>query len=257
VTATLTNPATGESERVHSDFLAGCDGGDSRARTLAEIVTTGDSYPQTFVMADFADASGFGREAHLFFTRHGSVESFPLPGDRRRWIVQTLQLLRPPPPGLLVDTVRQRTGVDLVDSDCSFESAFAVRHRLAQRYFQGRVALCGDAAHLMSPVGGQGMNVGFGDAVALAGVLTRGLRRGADAEPLLADYSRRRQAVAKIAIDRAARGMWMGTRRGRLAGLWREPLLRLLLSPPLCRKLPAYFAMLTLPANPPAPENSP
>ena len=138
------------------------------------------------------------------------------------------------------------------NSACSFESAFAVHHRLAKRYFRGRVALCGDAAHLMSPVGGQGMNVGFGDAAGLAGALTTCLRQGADAEPLLADYSRRRQTVAKIAIGRAARGMWLGTRRGRLAGLWREPLLRLLLAPPLCHELPPYFAMLTLPANPPA-----
>ena len=253
VTATLTDLVSGQDERVRSDFLVGCDGGDSRVRPLMEIAATGGNYPQTFVMGDFADASGFANEAHLFFTRYGSVESFPLPGGRRRWIIQTEQLLRPPPAGLLVGAVRQRSGVDLAGCDCSFESAFAVRHRLAQRYFRGRVALCGDAAHLMSPVGGQGMNVGFGDAAALAGALVACLRQGAAVELLLEDYSRRRQTVAKIAIDRAARGMWLGTRRGWLAGLWREPLLRLVLAPPLCRALPPYFAMLTLPGPPQPP----
>ena len=248
-TATLHDLSSGRNEQVHCAFLIGCDGGDSRVREQAGIATTGGNYPQAFVMADFTDRTGFASEAHLFFTRDGSVESFPLPGGRRRWIIQSSQLLRPPPPGLLVEAVRQRTGVDLNDGDCFFESAFTVGHRLAQRFFYRRVALCGDAAHLMSPVGGQGMNVGFGDAALLAVALASCLRHGVESEPLLDDYSRQRRAVAQIAIGRAARGMWMGTRRGRLAGLWREPVLRLLLSPPLCRQLPAYFAMLTLPGS--------
>jgi 2-polyprenyl-6-methoxyphenol hydroxylase-like FAD-dependent oxidoreductase len=247
VTATLHDLASGWTEQVHSAFLIGCDGGDSRVREQAGIATTGGNYPQAFVMADFTDSTGFASQAHLFFTRHGSVESFPLPGGRRRWIIQTEELLRPPPAGLLVDAVRRRTGIDLTGSDCSFESAFAVGHRLARRYFSGRVALCGDAAHLMSPVGGQGMNVGFGDAAGLAEVLVASLHHGADADPLLADYDRRRAVVAKIATGRAARGMWLGTRRGWLANLWRDPLLRLLLAPPLCHRLPPYFAMITLP----------
>ena len=253
VNATLRSVTTGRDEPVPCGWLAGCDGGDSRVREQTGIASTGSSYPQTFVMADFADASGLGGEAHLFFTREGSVESFPLPGGRRRWIVQTDRLQRPVPPGLINQTVRQRTGIDLADSRCSFESAFAVRHRLARRYQQGRVVLCGDAAHLMSPVGGQGMNVGFGDAAALAGILAASIRHGANAASSLADYSRQRKAVAKAATGRAARGMWLGTRQGRLAGLWREPLLRLLLAPPLCHRLPPYFAMLTLPHAPPEP----
>jgi len=257
VTAILRCLTTGREEALHCAFLAGCDGGDSLVRSLAEIATAGGDFPQTFVMADFADDSGLAAQAHLFFTRHGSVESFPLPGNQRRWIVQTDQLLRPVPAELMTETVRQRTGIKLGRSRCDFTSAFAVRHRLVQRYFRGRVALCGDAAHLMSPVGGQGMNVGFGDAARLAGHLASCLRHGADPEPLLADYSRQRRKVAQIAIGRASRGMWMGTRQGRLAGLWREPLLRLLLSPPLCRKLPPYFAMLTLPDSLPHPESLP
>jgi 2-polyprenyl-6-methoxyphenol hydroxylase-like FAD-dependent oxidoreductase len=150
--------------------------------------------------------------------------------------------------------VLRRTGIDLSGARCSFDSAFAVRHRLAQRYFHGHVLLCGDAAHLMSPVGGQGMNVGFGDAAHLARVIDACQLRGANSGQLLADYSSQRQAVARIAIGRAARGMWLGTRRGRMAGLWREPLLRLLLSAPLSRKLPPYFAMLTLADRWPLPE---
>lgn len=253
VTATLQNVATGMNEPVQSPWLAGCDGGDSSVRSLAGIASSGGDYPQTFVMADFADASALASQAHLFFTRHGSVESFPLPGNRRRWIVQTVQLLRPVPAGFMTDTVRRRTGVDLSGSRCSFTSAFAVRHRLAEAYCRGRIALCGDAAHLMSPVGGQGMNVGFGDAAHLADALDMCLGSGIEPVAFLNRYSKQRREVAQTAIGRAARGMWMGTRTGPLAGLWRDPLLRLLLSPPLCRSLPPYFAMLTLPDNPPPP----
>jgi 2-polyprenyl-6-methoxyphenol hydroxylase-like FAD-dependent oxidoreductase len=246
VKVALRQAQTGEEQSVECDWLVGCDGGDSLVRKLVKIATHGGDYPQTFVMADFTDASGLADQAHLFFTRDGSVESFPLPGERRRWIVQTDRLQRPVPPGLVVESVLRRTGIDLTGTRCSFDSAFAVRHRLAQRFFHGRVLLCGDAAHLMSPVGGQGMNVGFGDAAHLAMVIDACQQPGANPEQLLANYSRQRQAVARIAIGRAARGMWLGTRRGRFAGLWREPLLRLLLSPPLSHKLPPYFAMLTL-----------
>lgn len=252
VTATLRRVADGSEETVCSAWLAGCDGGESLVRSLAGLPVSGGSYPQTFVMADYADASGLGGAAHLYFTRHGSVESFPLPGGRRRWIIQTDSLQRPVPPGLLATAVRQRTGIDLAGSTCSFESAFAVRHRLADRYAQGRVVLCGDAAHLMSPVGGQGMNVGFADAAALAEVLVNA-SPGGEPTPALAEYGRMRRRVAQIAIGRAARGMWMGTRRGPLAALWREPLLRLLLAPPISRSLPPYFAMLTMPGNPATP----
>jgi 2-polyprenyl-6-methoxyphenol hydroxylase-like FAD-dependent oxidoreductase len=207
-------------------------------------------------MADVVDHSGLGDQAHLFFTRYGSVESFPLPAGRRRWVAQTGQDLAPPSPEYLTETVHQRTGIDLRDATLYFSSTYPVGWLLAQRYHRGHTALCGDAAHLMSPVGGQGMNVGFADAGWLATLLTACCREGRAAEPLLAGYGQARRAAARIAIGRAARGMWLGTRCGRLTGLWRDPLLRLLLAPPLRRRLPSYFAMLTLPHTVPAAGHS-
>ena len=232
---------------IHCTFLIGADGGRSHVRQLAGITSDSGSYPQNFVMADFADHSGFGDQAHLFFTRHGSVESFPLPKGHRRWVVQSGAWPDPVPSGYLAEAVRRRTGIDLDGCTQFFSSAYTVGWLLANSYHRGRIALCGDAAHVMSPVGGQGMNVGFADAGWLAKLLIACCRQGAAAEPLLADYSQARRTAARMAIGRAARGMWLGTRRGRLAGLWRDPLLRLLLAPPLRRWLPPYFAMLTLP----------
>jgi 2-polyprenyl-6-methoxyphenol hydroxylase-like FAD-dependent oxidoreductase len=203
-------------------------------------------------MGDFADKSNFGDQAHLFFTRHGSVESFPLPGGCRRWVVQAEERLEQVPPRFVAEEVCRRTGINLDGCEKYFTSSYAVGRLLAQHYHDGRIALCGDAAHLMSPVGGQGMNVGFADAAWLATVLIACCRGGAEAEPLLDNYGQNRRKAALIATGRAARGMWLGTRRGRLSCLWRDPLLHLLLAPPLRRWLPPYFAMLTLPHTLPA-----
>lgn len=89
VTATLREGDAGQPYHLRCAFLVGADGGHGRVRQLAGIAATTGSYPRHFVMADFADRSGFGDQAHLFFTRDGSVESFPLPGGRRRWVVQS------------------------------------------------------------------------------------------------------------------------------------------------------------------------
>jgi len=252
VTAMLREGDAAQAHPVRCAFLIGADGGHSRVRQLAGIAADTGSYPQNFAMADFADHSGFGGQAHLFFTRHGSVESFPLPMGRRRWVVQSWKGPNPDPPGFLVEAVHQRTGIDLSDCTQFSASAYAVGWLLAQRYYRGRIALCGDAAHLMSPVGGQGMNVGFADVAWLATLLSACCREESAAEPLLAGYGEARRQAARVAIDRAARGMWLGTRRGPWSGLWRDPLLHLLLAPPLCRRLPPYFAMLNLPHTLPA-----
>jgi len=252
VTASLQESESIHPQWVHCDFLVGADGARSRVRQITGITTDNGNYSQSFVMGDFVDTSNFGDQAHLFFTRHGSVESFPLPESRRRWVVQTEERLEKVPPEFLPAEVYRRTGIDLAGSYSCFTSSYAVGRLLVQHYHDGRIALCGDAAHLMSPVGGQGMNVGFADAAWLAKVLIACCREKADPEPLLADYGQNRRKAARIATRRAARGMWLGTRRGRLSCLWRDPLLRLLLAAPLRQRLPPYFAMLTLPYTFPA-----
>lgn len=252
VTVILRAGETSGPYRLRGAFLVGADGGRSRVRQLAGIAVTAGSYPHHFAMADFADRSGLGDQAHLFFTRGGSVESFPLPAGRRRWVVQADGQPVPVPAAFLTEAVHRRTGIALHDCERFFCSDYAVSWLLAERYHRGRIALCGDAAHLMSPVGGQGMNVGFADAAWLAEALLACCRDGAAAEPLLTRYGEARREAARLAIGRAARSMWLGTRRGPLAGLWRNPLLSLLLKPPLRHQLPPYFAMLTLPYTRPA-----
>ena len=112
------------------------------------------------------------------------------------------------------------------------------------------MSLCGDAAHLMSPIGGQGMNTGFADAEFLADALVGIVRHGRPAEPLLAAYERFRGQAARSAIFRAGWGMWLGTWRGKALSVLRDAFLRyVMLRPILSQHIGAFYAMLTIPYN--------
>jgi len=248
VTARVKKTDTTEVKQVTASFLVGCDGHRSTVRDLAGIKLTGEKeYPVCFLMADFADNSGLGDEAHIFFSRYGSVESFPLPNGRRRWILQTDHLINPPDITLLIRDVQRRTGYELKNSKCFSESMFRTRRFVCRRYHSDRVALCGDAAHVMSPIGGQGMNTGFADAEFLAEALFKHFSNSEDFQALFEEYDHFRRLAFTVAATRAERGMWMGTRRGKLASVLRLFLVKALLGPIFNKSLPAYFAMLTIP----------
>jgi 2-polyprenyl-6-methoxyphenol hydroxylase-like FAD-dependent oxidoreductase len=112
------------------------------------------------------------------------------------------------------------------------------------------VILCGDAAHLMSPIGGQGMNTGWADAEFVAEMLHMIERHGACPARLLRAYDRCRRRAAATARRRAAAGMWLGTRTGVVRSLLRDLFMRhLLFRGPLSAHVGPYFAMLTIPYN--------
>jgi len=231
---------------VEARFAVACDGGRGRMRDLVGIAAPDRSYPCHFAMADYVDRSGLGEDAHLYFTPEGSVESFPLPGGRRRWVVQTDRRLDSVPDGLICRLARDRAGVGPEVGDrLPGASTFTPRRFHCARYHQGRVALCGDAAHGMTPAGGQGMNTGFADAEFLAEVLASG-----DPLALLPAYTRYRRRAASAAIFRAGWGMRLGTWRGRLASRLRDLILgRVLCAGPVGRRMGAFYAMLTIPHN--------
>jgi len=229
-------------------FLVGGDGHRSLVRAAAGLTVREKIYPQRFIMADFTDRSELGKEARLFFTPEASVESFPLPGGWRRWIVLAGELNDEGPAEYLIRTVRCLTGYNLSADLVRFISIFGARRMVVNRYHAGRVLLAGDAAHVMSSIGGQGMNTGFADAEMLAEILPRVLRQPATTPACFAAYDRVRRTAFEVAAERAERGMWLGTLQGRVASWLRKLFIRrVLFSGMMEHRLAPHFAMLTIP----------
>lgn len=240
--------ASGAPMETRCRYLAGCDGHRSTVRAVAGFTAREKAYPQRFVMADFADHSGLGVEARLFFAPEASVESFPLPGGWRRWIVLANHMHDESPVQYLVRTVERLAGYNLGKTPARFVSAFGARRMLVNCYHAGRVVLAGDAAHTMSSIGGQGMNTGFADAEMLAEILAGALAEPASVPRRFATYDRVRRAAYKAAADRAERGMWLGTLQGSGASWFRKHFIRgVLFSRFMEHRLAPHFAMLTIP----------
>jgi 2-polyprenyl-6-methoxyphenol hydroxylase-like FAD-dependent oxidoreductase len=236
--------------RLSARWLVTCDGSRSRVREMLGVRAPGKNYPCHFVMGDFIDRTRFGDEAHLFFMADGAVESFPLPGGLRRWIVQAPEAMQSVPADFISEVVKRRTGFELAPEDQTNGSTFNPRRFNCERYHTGRVIFCGDAAHGMSPIGGQGMNTGFADAEFLAEILPSIIQRGEPAAPLLAAYQRFRRKAAKTAAFRAEWGMWFGTWRGKLRSHLRDFLIRNIACRwPLAQRMGPLYAMLTIPFN--------
>ena len=236
----------GTEQDLTAAYVVACDGHDSALRRMLGVPISRKQYPVSFVMGDFPDATTWQSEAHLFFSPRGSIESFPLPHNQRRWIALTD--CPNPDTEVLVAQVRTITGCKLEGSAELWHSSFTPERILARSFFRDRVVLCGDAAHVMSPIGGQGMNTGFADAWNLASVLRKLHQAHEPHAPMFAGYESNRRHAFRIAANRAARGMWLGTRTGQLPSAMRAFILRhALSSSPFSRYLATYFSMLSIP----------
>jgi 2-polyprenyl-6-methoxyphenol hydroxylase-like FAD-dependent oxidoreductase len=200
---TVTVAREGEPEHlIRARYLVGADGMHSIVREQAGIGFRGDRYEQSFVLADVrmrwllsAD------EVMLFFSPAGLVVVAPLPGGRHR-IVATMESA-PEQPAIadvqrLLETRGPTVGAARID-ELIWSSRFRVHHRVAERYRSGRIVLAGDAAHVHSPAGGQGMNTGIQDAVALGHALAAVLNGQPGDDPLDA-YERSRKPVAERVV---------------------------------------------------------
>ena len=217
VRATLRRP-DGSDETFETPYLAGCDGAGSTVRESLRIGFPGGTYQGRFYVAD-VDASGpaSNDELHVDLGHADFVIVFPLrePG-RVRLVGMVSETLASDT--LSFDDVRGRAVDDLAlrVATVHWFSTYRVHHRVAHRFRDGRVFLLGDAAHIHSPVGGQGMNTGIGDAANLAWKLAAVLR-GAAGDALLDSYEPERIAFARRLVATTDRVFTVVTKRGRVA----------------------------------------
>lgn len=198
--------ASGIADPISASYLIGADGVDSTVRTLAGLPFAGSRYRDHYVMGDYPDTTNFGATAALLLHAEGIVESFPLPGGLRRWVAWH----RPTDTTPLTGLVERRTGYR-VDADAALmHSRFRCSRRAVAQMARGRVILIGDAAHEVSPIGGQGMALGLLDAAALAPLLAAsGTTTSVQPVPL-AGFSRDRLRAAARAGRQAHLNMALG-----------------------------------------------
>ena len=224
-------------------YLCGCDGGHSVTRHLIGASFPGGTYAQTFYVADVV-SRGELREGdlNLCLDDDDFQAFFPMPGLDHQRIV-----------GLLPRGTEEKT-VTFEDVRRSVEGRFSTRveavhwfatyrvhHRVAHPWRQGRAFLLGDAAHVHSPAGGQGMNTGLGDAVNLAWKLTAVLR-GQGVEALLDTFEAERRPFAETLVETTDRAFTAAVSSTPLARAVRTKLVPGLL--PLLTRLPAVRRLL-------------
>lgn len=196
--------------RYSAPLLVAADGARSTVRALQGTTVRAKDYPDCYLMGDYAESTDFGPDAALFLAADGIVESFPLPGGVRRWVVR----LAAQPAGAdarwLARRVAERTGIAVDPATNSMLSGFGVRSRLARRMVTGRAVLIGDAAHEVSPIGGQGMNLGLLDALALAPILAAALDDGGGVAGPLRSFERTRLRAAATAVRQSEINMALG-----------------------------------------------
>ncbi len=195
-------------------FVIGADGMHSKVREQAGIAFDGGRYEESFVLADVRLDGDVPRdEVILYFSPAGLVVVAPLPGGVHR-IVATLADA-PESPSLadvqaLLDT-RGPEHAPLTVREVIWGSRFRVRHRVASQYVRDALVLAGDAAHVHSPAGGQGMNTGILDGLRLAEALDAAICAG-DAQALQR-YQAERRPVARDVVELADRLTRLATAR--------------------------------------------
>ena len=198
VTATLRDVAGMETE-ARSDFVVGCDGAHSRVRHALGLAFDGQPYPQDFLLADVAlEGAGREDEVHAFFRPDGlPLICLPVRGQRWRVVMPKTGTRGGQPPSLeeIQDLVDQRAPRRMVVSDPIWLACFRCHLRSTPTYRRGRILLAGDAVHIHSPAGGQGMNTGIMDAQNLAWKLAL-VADGHASDRLLDTYGQERRPAA-------------------------------------------------------------
>ena len=212
----------GREERASADWLAGCDGAHSLVRHTVGATFAGETMDSDWMLAD-VHMSGYpapNTEASVYWHKDGVFVIFPISPGRYRLLANLPPSgeAHPPTPTLeQVQAITDRRGPPgMTAFDPIWLAGFCINGRKVSSYRWGRAFLCGDAAHVHSPAGGQGMNTGMQDAFNLAWKLAA-VAHGVCREMLLESYSAERSEVGEHVLADAQRLTIVGTMRNPVA----------------------------------------
>ena len=216
--------ADGRQERCQARYIAGCDGAHSSVRQALGTAFPGGTYRQIFYVADI-EGSGpaVNGELHVDLDEADFLGVFPLAAAVRARLIGTVRDERADhPERLSFEDVSGRAiqHLKLAVQRVNWFSTYHVHHRVAEHFRKGRAFLLGDAAHIHSPAGGQGMNTGIGDAINLAWKLEAVIAGRAD-DRLLDSYESERIAFARRLVATTDRVFSFATAPGPIAALMR------------------------------------
>jgi 2-polyprenyl-6-methoxyphenol hydroxylase-like FAD-dependent oxidoreductase len=223
IAARLRRP-DGREESCEADYIAGCDGVHSIVRQTMGTGFPGGTYRHLFYVADVqARGPAIDGELHVDLEEADFLAVFPLAGDGRARLIGTVRHER----AEHADTLKfEDVSPRIIDNlkveieKVNWFSTYRVHHRVTERFRKGRAFLLGDAAHIHSPAGGQGMNTGIGDAINLAWKLKAVLKSGAPGT-LLDSYETERIAFARRLVKSTDRVFTLATAEGMVADIVR------------------------------------
>jgi len=190
----------GTTQTCEAAYIAGCDGARSTVRETLGIGFAGGTYDHLFYVADVqASGTAMNGEMHVAVDTTDFLVIFPLKGEGRARLIGVMRDdtgHRRENPAWADVSKHVIEGMQINIERVNWFSTYRVHHRVADRFRKGCAFLLGDAAHVHTPVGGQGMNTGIGDAVNLAWKLAAVLHGRADAS-LLGSYEPERIAFAR------------------------------------------------------------
>jgi 2-polyprenyl-6-methoxyphenol hydroxylase-like FAD-dependent oxidoreductase len=232
--------ADGSETRCTARYIIGCDGARSKVRDIIAAGFPGGTYRQVFYVADIeGESPALNGELHIDLDESDILAVFAMAPRGRARLVGTVRDERAEhPKNLSFDDVSARAIDNLMISvkKVNWFSTYRVHHRVANRFRLGRAFLVGDACHIHSPAGGQGMNTGIGDAINLAWKLAAVLRDGAP-DSLLDSYEAERRPFAQRLVDTTDRAFSFITADGAVAEVVRTGVVPRIM--PLMARVPA------------------
>ncbi|MBA3320009.1 MAG: FAD-dependent monooxygenase, partial [Pyrinomonadaceae bacterium] len=207
---------TGASHSIAAKYLVGCDGPQSPVRHTLGLSFAGSTFERLFYVADVRIDWEFSHDAlHVCLARNSVVAFFPMPGENRYRIVGAFPEGWDQDAGEIVyeeieQRIRDEAELALDISHVNWFSVYQVHTRHVNKFSEGRCFLAGDAAHIHTPAGGQGMNTGIGDAYNLAWKLAFVLKGKAE-DSLLNTYNTERLENAKRLLETTDRAFTFGT----------------------------------------------